>query len=217
MRGWTDPVANADAAGKGYPAHAGMDRQHPSRCAGRARLPRPCGDGPPSATWWMVTPEVTPPMRGWTEKSNRQNARFWGYPAHAGMDLPLRDYPPGRIRLPRPCGDGPYCDRPATSALKVTPPMRGWTRAGTPASGLAGGYPAHAGMDPPHLMRRVGRYQLPRPCGDGPETARDPDAADEVTPPMRGWTIDGVLYGDGGRGYPAHAGMDPASARRALH
>ncbi len=229
MRGWTLPVPGEPCIDYGYPAHAGMDHGlrvwdeteggYPAHAgmdlsgltfpAQRLRLPRPCGDGPVRAIGAGRDGKVTPPMRGWTHCRLRSRRRNAGYPAHAGMD-PV--YPNCLLRptgLPRPCGDGPTQAHRDNAAAMVTPPMRGWTPSVASPTRLQTGYPAHAGMDPTAGFADEGYKRLPRPCGDGPQAGGSLSSHRRVTPPMRGWTSCPYRQSATGRGYPAHAGMDP--------
>ena len=79
--------------------------------------------------------------------------------------------------------------------------------------GRAPGFPAHAGMDrrPPAAAGASSRF--PRTRGDGPGGEKTLRPTDAVSPHTRGWT--GAMAGKcpPRRGFPAHAGMDPAHGR----
>ena len=117
----------------------------------------------------------------------------------------------------------------------VSPPTRGWcpwTHHGGVLGGLAGGFPAHAGMDRCARRSRLGRYGFPRPRGDGPlgtlapianpgfprprgdGPARLPVAcfAAPVSPPTRGWTMVPPSCAVPCRRFPRPRGDGPAIA-----
>ena len=127
-------------------------------------------------------------MRGWTQRQPRELAAGDGFPAHAGMDLPVGFLSAGGTGLPRACGDGPTLNTEAVLAMVASPRMRGWTRADECGVGVGPGFPAHAGMDPP-AFRWWGRSQgLPRACGDGPACYTGSPGRWMASPRMRGWT-----------------------------
>ena len=76
------------------------------------------------------------------------------------------------------------------------------------------GFPAHAGMDPSRRRSARGSPWLPRTRGDGPVRRRSRGARVEASPHTRGWTGAPRRPTDPRRGFPAHAGMDPAPTRR---
>ncbi len=149
-------------------------------------------------------------MRGWTSQGSATVRPASGYPAHAGMDRLTTTRPVTvRLRLPRPCGDGPPQRAKSAPECLVTPPMRGWTCRLPPHRYPIRGYPAHAGMDRHQVPEVLGCAWLPRPCGDGPLPGLCCDWHHWVTPPMRGWTVIDDTFAEATAGYPAHAGMDP--------
>ena len=72
------------------------------------------------------------------------------------------------------------------------------------------GFPAHAGMDPTHHQTTPQQEGLPRTRGDGPTTTGALTATVEASPHTRGWTPPTTKPHPNRRGFPAHAGMDPA-------
>ena len=221
----------------GFPAHAGMDPWTSKWKCSHARFPRPRGDGPEFTGTTRVIAEVSPPTRGWTRRHPDGGAVRQGFPAHAGMDPSSATSSAGeRIRFPRPRGDGPIamarepvgCDgrfprprgdgpsrarRLCAEVLRVSPPTRGWT---LPRSGSdrmpGGGFPAHAGMDPPADDGHA-------PCGGFPAHAGMDHPVADALPAAPGFPRprgDGPVRShvgphDRARGFPAHAGMDPVS------
>ena len=189
-RGWTPACGFLLRRHRGFPAHAGMD---PARSGSRGltrRLPRTRGDGP-----WIRLPEApgctaSPHTRGWTCHRGERPSRSRGFPAHAGMDPLDPRTARSAIRLPRTRGDGPLA-------------------AGYLAA-YEGGFPAHAGMDPAIRRACSAASRLPRTRGDGPASQASSSSSTAASPHTRGWT----RLGDGRerreRGFPAHAGMDPA-------
>ena len=194
--------------GRGFPAHAGMDREPrpvPEPCH---RFPRPRGDGPFIAWCEAKAEEVSPPTRGWTAAGAGEVPRHGGFPAHAGMDLRKQRTPKPPRWFPRPRGDGPRHRRRMGRVRGVSPPTRGWTLYPLIRQSRPAGFPAHAGMDPPRWrIGRAGRG-FPRPRGDGPLVPEHGVTCRGVSPPTRGWTL--LRHGHQGRppGFPAHAGMD---------
>ena len=134
-----------------------------------------------------------------------------GFPAHAGMD-PLRARSaPDCCGFPRTRGDGPTESLNFTGSAMVSPHTRGWTLATHPSNRHRKGFPAHAGMDP---GQRSGPYRecgFPRTRGDGPGDYSIGRRTVGVSPHTRGWTRCPVSPNPRGAGFPAHAGMDPAS------
>ena len=187
-----------------------MDPPLPWRAPARRRFPRPRGDGPRDREAVAAAVMVSPPTRGWTPVHGLLAHLPPGFPAHAGMDLP---HVSGRRlgeRFPRPRGDGPVTRGGLTTARRVSPPTRGWTRGEKQMHGVESGFPAHAGMDPSRRASGRWRSRFPRPRGDGPLGALAAVNIPWVSPPTRGWTRP---TGPGVRrpvGFPAHAGMDPS-------
>ena len=67
-------------------------------------------------------------------------------------------------------------------------------------------------MDPPHQPTSGVRSWLPRTRGDGPEATAGTGGGDGASPHTRGWTPHHRRHPLPRHGFPAHAGMDPASA-----
>ena len=113
------------------------------------------------------------------------------------------------LRFPRPRGDGPLAGCVAVRLHRVSPPTRGWTMPHKRTCVMKMGFPAHAGMDLPHVVSVIGIARFPRPRGDGPLPIEITGFDIQVSPPTRGWT----LYRSNRKricvGFPAHAGMDP--------
>ena len=86
-RGWTVESAGLHVASTGFPAHAGMDPVRTGLVRLAPRFPRPRGDGPTYRFDNTLTPQVSPPTRGWTVGRERARPRASGFPAHARMDL----------------------------------------------------------------------------------------------------------------------------------
>ena len=186
-----------------------MDRDRGYRHPGRDRFPRPRGDGPRKERRAKDRQRVSPPTRGWTcLRCNPLLSRL-GFPAHAGMDRDSVRQDMIVTGFPRPRGDGPDRDRYRSDGTVVSPPTRGWTVDGASESEAAGGFPAHAGMDPKSSTASSACRRFPRPRGDGPAYGLLLDAERAVSPPTRGWTATRVPRRRSGDGFPAHAGMDP--------
>ena len=136
-----------------------------------------------------------------------------GFPAHAGMDPPVKTVPRKCSGLPRTRGDGPRgCIRPSRG-LAASPHTRGWTRVRVRRAAHGGGFPAHAGMDPWQCLPRQIPGWLPRTRGDGPVSAVSSHPGRGASPHTRGWTLPGPRSAHRGAGFPAHAGMDPCRRR----
>ena len=98
--------------------------------------------------------------------------------------------------------------------LGASPHTRGWTLRDVPQLVSHQGFPAHAGMD---LMRTATAPRsrgLPRTRGDGPEVREWLDQIARASPHTRGWTEFFVDRAADVSGFPAHAGMDPATGKR---
>ena len=52
----------------------------------KMRVPRPRGDGPITGDDDTITPECSPPARGWTAFESREHREARVFPARAGMD-----------------------------------------------------------------------------------------------------------------------------------
>ena len=102
--------------------------------------------------------------------------------------------------------------RPWPRAGRASPHTRGWTHSSDAADHDVEGFPAHAGMDPSHSPRRRRTSRLPRTRGDGPGARTRLRLPVGASPHTRGWTPIGLAVVEGRRGFPAHAGMDPAPA-----
>ena len=74
------------------------------------------------------------------------------------------------------------------------------------------GSPAHAGMDLRSLRTSAWKVGLPRTRGDGPSATVTTTRATWAPPHTRGWTVSLHGRARGGRGSPAHAGMDLATS-----
>ena len=163
---------------------------------------------PPEAQWYI---EVSPPTRGWTPYTRPHSSHSSGFPAHAGMDPRMGYCWMLNVRFPRPRGDGPHVVSRMKSRAWVSPPTRGWTPREVWRHGLPNGFPAHAGMD--HCTASLGttRPGFPRPRGDGPSRSFGGPPTSPVSPPTRGWTDITLCIVETEKGFPAHAGMDPAT------
>ena len=66
-------------------------------------------------------------------------------------------------------------------------------------------------MDRSHDADQRAPYRFPRPRGDGPDVQEFASVFSLVSPPTRGWTFGFAHQRQDDLGFPAHAGMDPAS------
>ena len=155
--------------------------------AGRSpgRFPRPRGDGPPLPLPYWACIWVSPPTRGWTPRAPWPRPCGCGFPAHAGMDP---------TRRPWVCMYEPGVGFPAHAGMDAMPR----------------GFPAHAGGKRGRAVPAARRF--PRPRGDGPTERRTILPMSPVSPPTRGWTRAAGVRRIAIQGFPAHAGMDPATA-----
>ena len=124
--------------------------------------------------------------------------------------------PVSMARLPRTRGDGPPAKVTATAGAPASPHTRGWTREDAGPRREAAGFPAHAGMDPRRASGSTGAGGLPRTRGDGPSIATMRMPRCTASPHTRGWTLRCSPRGPLGRGFPAHAGMDPRARPAAV-
>ena len=148
-------------------------------------------------------------MRGSTCRCGARRARTAGSPAHAGIDLRRTWFRTDDGRLPRACGDRPWCAQGPGHEWRAPPRMRGSTCDRLHPAVQGGGSPAHAGIDRLSRAWNQGRQGLPRACGDRPHHQPAAGDACRAPPRMRGSTRkisdDEVAL----RGSPAHAGIDP--------
>ena len=193
---------------QGFPAHAGMDPGESTPYQACRWFPRPRGDGPHLTTGSRIGSGVSPPTRGWTVLGAAPAAGGGGFPAHAGMDPPVAHSSPSAHGFPRPRGDGPSIYPADLTGPQVSPPTRGWTVLTEHRVSLRLGFPAHAGMDPPHTRSPRSLRGFPRPRGDGPRSPETVIRPAAVSPPTRGWTHGLTGHRQAPRGFPAHAGMD---------
>ena len=131
------------------------------------------------------------------------------------MDPPCTAWPSPAGRLPRTRGDGPGWGCQCRLERSASPHTRGWTRGDPGQHAAVVGFPAHAGMDRRVRIDIVASQRLPRTRGDGPRPDRRASSSAAASPHTRGWTHPRGLGALVGRGFPAHAGMDPSSRRRA--
>ena len=180
-RGWTRQDIGGRRHLRGFPAHAGMDREPEKGTAHVVRFPRPRGDGPqtakrydarravsPPTRGWLDHLTVSPPTRGWTPESRPAPVNAIGFPAHAGMDRAGATAALRSTRFPRPRGDGPISNEDVNQYGAVSPPTRGWTRRHGKQRSYTDGFPAHAGMDLVWNCTASVLKRFPRPRGDGP-------------------------------------------------
>ena len=208
-RGWTQRGYHSERGARGFPAHAGMDPGGLPARNGKSRLPRTRGDGPALAAAVNPPSSASPHTRGWTLGAEAVQPRGRGFPAHAGMDPSARRQPAPAPRLPRTRGDGPRDGAHSPPADRASPHTRGWTRCAAAGSISRSGFPAHAGMDPSPRPGSTAHAGLPRTRGDGPRLVPVVGAGDVASPHTRGWTPGRHHASAAGRGFPAHAGMDP--------
>ena len=212
-RGWTLEHEPDQLPDRGFPAHAGMDPGCISTGRFSIGIPRTRGDGPGRhAVGSGCTPD-SPHTRGWTQTRTAGRSKEQGFPAHAGMDpAPAPSRRPGR-GIPRTRGDGPGCRTIGRPAPRDSPHTRGWTLIMKGIFNPNRGFPAHAGMDPWSGRRGRRCLWIPRTRGDGPCPGPFHPARCTDSPHTRGWTPAAHVGQVGGRGFPAHAGMDLGRSR----
>ncbi len=207
-RGWTPPDDGDECDICGFPAHAGMDRLRAAWVGAWRRLPRTRGDGPPPSARSRIDREASPHTRGWTASPREGEECAVGFPAHAGMDHRRARAQRVPRRLPRTRGDGPCISQLCNGPEEASPHTRGWTHDALHRTARAGGFPAHAGMDPSWRGPARRPRWLPRTRGDGPCAAAVKRAPGRASPHTRGWTRRIALRARRADGFPAHAGMD---------
>ena len=213
MRGSTHRLRTVHRRGRVSPAHAGIDLADVSTRIVNCSLPRACGDRPAQQHPCLDVGRSPPRMRGSTRVERRAGCHRHVSPAHAGIDPSPSVWRRRCARLPRACGDRPVVTAITWYALKSPPRMRGSTRSGSGRRIDARVSPAHAGIDlllghVPDLL-----HGLPRACGDRPRAAPGTRPGRSSPPRMRGSTFDTAIFLDEGDVSPAHAGIDPCSAR----
>ena len=177
-------------------------------------LPRARGDGPGGGYVRVRLLPASPRSRGWTVGRERPQIRRRGFPALAGMDPHPAPPPATRSRLPRARGDGPMPPPATRRRTAASPRSRGWTRRDERAVALRSGFPALAGMDPMENEMSSKDSGLPRARGDGPSASSRAGDRRAASPRSRGWTRGASKSASKSAGFPALAGMDPASRSR---
>ena len=148
-RGWTLEYLTLAVESWGFPAHAGMDPTCSTGPIGRRRLPRTRGDGPEVHHVRPIEDGASPHTRGWTRRGHHRRFASLGFPAHAGMDPREESQEGTSDGLPRTRGDGPMYRDGIRRIDRASPHTRGWTAGQRLSGDHDGGFPAHAGMDPP--------------------------------------------------------------------
>ena len=92
-----------------------------------------------------------------------------------------------------------------------SPHARGWTRPRPGRDRRRGGFPARAGMDPACSTCCGASARIPRTRGDGPGGGIAPALGRADSPHARGWTPRRGGPRSRDVGFPARAGMDPAT------
>ena len=210
-RGWTALQPLPRARHLGFPAHAGMDRARGTCSDAQTGLPRTRGDGPCPSSRGRSPQLASPHTRGWTPTAPPPRRRTRGFPAHAGMDRRSLARRGGARGLPRTRGDGPALRKTTRVLDAASPHTRGWTGARRAAGRRHGGFPAHAGMDPTVTGSVACTCGLPRTRGDGPWSETQRRIVSAASPHTRGWTRPARRGPRRAAGFPAHAGMDPAT------
>ena len=136
----------------------------------------------------------SPHARGWTRPEASEAVFDVGFPARAGMDRRRRS--------------------PTGSGSRDSPHARGWTAGVLTFLFVRNGFPARAGMDPAGGVGGGLRRRIPRTRGDGPPRPTVVLGTSTDSPHARGWTRHEHARRHGPAGFPARAGMDPASTRR---
>ena len=215
-RGWTSGAGRGSTGSRGFPAHAGMDLVRRPRLRLGQGLPRTRGDGPLRDTRLAALDAASPHTRGWTPLMAIHTHIDRGFPAHAGMDPCPPRHPVCARGLPRTRGDGPSGVRRFYSSRPASPHTRGWTLAPVNLHRHfdRAGFPAHAGMDRRSSTVSPPEPRLPRTRGDGPFVLPEIIIPTTASPHTRGWTLRKAPSDKRLRGFPAHAGMDPASRAR---
>ena len=211
-RGWTGDEVFALCGPDGFPAHAGMDPTAPSGAVPFLRVPRTRGDGPRPGRTPLPRPSGSPHTRGWTRARREPLPVLRGFPAHAGMDRRRCTRGATAAGVPRTRGDGPAAEGDTLAKTLGSPHTRGWTSYSSPRRMASAGFPAHAGMDPSPTPGPGRRHRVPRTRGDGPLGDVLGLLIPVGSPHTRGWTASAAHQREHGRGFPAHAGMDPPSS-----
>ena len=171
-RGWTLQRAVRVELERGCPARAGMDPSAALKNWDAFWLPPASGDGPEMLADSSALNSAAPRERGWTQRVRPRTGPPLGCPARAGMDPSTTTTRPGRRRLPRASGDGPFGHRKLTGSQTAAPRERGWTRRLLDDRRPVSGCPARAGMDPRPTSAIWCAAWLPRASGDGPQAFR---------------------------------------------
>jgi len=153
---------------QGYSAHAEID-PHPqrTRCTQQGLL-RARGDRPVQAGDDPADDGATPRTRRSTPRRSGQVGQRRGYSAHAEIDpCPMRSRR-FSLWLLRARGDRPDFAVDGGAVAEATPRTRRSTRYGRAGQCRAGGYSAHAEIDPESRMPVTADFWLLRARGDRP-------------------------------------------------
>ena len=155
----------------GSPAHAGIDPPQASGRTPAAGLPRTRGDRPMWASLSLAIAKAPPHTRGSTLWGLLVLRLSHGSPAHAGIDPRVMVRYLERLGLPRTRGDRPHASQDRDRPVVAPPHTRGSTHPDQWCPDLAGGSPAHAGIDPQQATTTLAWSWLPRTRGDRPTWA----------------------------------------------
>ena len=211
-RGSTRYGHRIDVLSVGFPAHAGIDPYEVSIWAQKIRLPRARGDRPQEYGAVRYFVRASPRTRGSTSPRRKSPRRGPGFPAHAGIDHGLTTRDLAQKRLPRARGDRPVGGRALPPGYTASPRTRGSTCGVSAFRGYVEGFPAHAGIDLSSPLSRNSSGWLPRARGDRPVGRSRYGPILPASPRTRGSTSHCGKSQRRPRGFPAHAGIDPAHA-----
>ncbi|ACL64142.1 conserved hypothetical protein [Anaeromyxobacter dehalogenans 2CP-1] len=210
-RGSTRSVERRGLLRAGFPACAGIDPAHVPHHHREGGLPRVRGDRPEGASRDLGRQRASPRARGSTRAHHRGGRPRAGFPACAGIDPVEATVAAVTSRLPRVRGDRPRAEPGSFPDHWASPRARGSTRGEPAHRDDAHGFPACAGIDPPRSQGPGRRCRLPRVRGDRPGSHIRKALSDAASPRARGSTPVEQVAEVGGRGFPACAGIDPAS------
>ena len=194
-------------------AHAEMD---PWRATLPAPLPpnlRSRGDGPEMDALTAGQGDKPPLTRRWTRMIVARHVDGEQTSAHAEMD-PLSGYagrsPPPNLRSR---GDGPFCSQPGIARSCKPPLTRRWTSASRSPPWTCTQTSAHAEMDLPLALSRLGQLANLRSRGDGPHSRFTTFRSSSKPPLTRRWTYSMMLLMPKNHQTSAHAEMDLQSVK----
>ena len=166
------------------------------------------GDGPFAFLICLFAVCKPPLTRRWTQIGD--DGSFSGYQTSAHAEMDLSTSPDGLRRMSnlRSRGDGPFCSQPGIARSCKPPLTRRWTSASRSPPWTCTQTSAHAEMDLPLALSRLGQLANLRSRGDGPHSRFTTFRSSSKPPLTRRWTPRTSDRRDSYSQTSAHAEMD---------